>query len=116
MITSGIQPRAKNMKKNQTKTNDNGLKSLENKWGKNVIAQGWTGVPNTLIERQQALGLSSLDVNILLILLKYWWDADSLLIHQRGLSVKWSVRRSPRYVGAWQALNARGLSSEPLTI
>ena len=76
MITSGIQPRAKNMKKNQTKTNDNGLKSLENKCGKNVIAQGWTGVPNTLIERQQALGLSSLDVNILLILLKYWWDAD----------------------------------------
>ena len=58
------------MKKNQTKTNDNGIKSLEKKWGKNVIEQGWTGVPNTLIERQQALELSSLDVNILLVLLK----------------------------------------------
>ena len=53
------------------------LTSLENKWGKEGLSFGWTGVPNILIERQQALGLTPIEVNILLILMKYWREAGN---------------------------------------
>jgi hypothetical protein len=38
---------------------------------------GWTVIPNVLIERQRALGLDSLDLNILLVLASMWWDAEN---------------------------------------
>ncbi len=47
---------------------------LSKRWGKEVISEGWTAIPNTLIERQQALKLSPTEMNILLVLLKYWWE------------------------------------------
>ena len=56
--------------KNKEKAENNNAQ-LEAKWGKSVLSRGWTGVPNTLIERQQALGLSPIEVNILLILMKF---------------------------------------------
>ncbi|MGI2050016.1 helix-turn-helix domain-containing protein [Shewanella oncorhynchi] len=62
--------------KNKEKAENNNAQ-LEAKWGKSVLSRGWTGVPNTLIERQQALGLSPIEVNILLILMKFWWEAGS---------------------------------------
>jgi len=46
------------------------------KWGKETYDLGWTAIPNVLIERQQALQLDSLGLNIVLILLKHWWRAD----------------------------------------
>lgn len=49
---------------------------LKNKWSGTVIEHGWTGVPNMLIESQQALELKPLDMNILFILLKHWWEPD----------------------------------------
>ncbi|MGL5673709.1 MAG: helix-turn-helix domain-containing protein [Plesiomonas shigelloides] len=48
--------------------------TLESKWGKTTLSLGWTGVPNILVERQRALGLTPLDVSLLLILMKYWRD------------------------------------------
>ncbi len=61
-------------KSNKTIKDDN--KTLEKKWGSSVLETGWTGIPNILIERQRALNLSSTEINILLILLKFWWDSD----------------------------------------
>lgn len=52
-------------------------KKMEAKWGARVIkAGGFTSIPNLLIDYQQKLGIDSVDLNILLILMKHWWDAD----------------------------------------
>jgi len=59
-------------KKNESK------KALEAKWGKSNIAAGWTCIPNILIRRQVTLGLDSIDVNILLHLMTYWWEDGNL--------------------------------------
>lgn len=51
------------------------LRALDEKWGKQTIqVKGWTAIPNLLLERQQALGIDSVDLNILLILMKHWWE------------------------------------------
>ena len=65
------------MKKTSEQKKEENQKTLESKWGKDTVNMGWTGVPNILIERQQALDLKPLEVNILLILLRYWWDAST---------------------------------------
>jgi predicted transcriptional regulator len=54
------------------------LKINEKKWSKPVMDAGWSAVPNILIEKQQALGLQPLDINIILHLLHYWWQPDNL--------------------------------------
>ncbi|UCQ16391.1 helix-turn-helix domain-containing protein (plasmid) [Edwardsiella piscicida] len=45
--------------------------------GGTTLSLGWIGVPNILVERQRALGLTPLDVSLLLILMKYWRDPQS---------------------------------------
>ncbi|HHH7388428.1 TPA: helix-turn-helix domain-containing protein [Escherichia coli] len=52
-------------------------RSNEAKWGKPNIDAGWTCIPNILIRRQKTLGLDSLDLNILLHLLTYWWEDEN---------------------------------------
>jgi predicted transcriptional regulator len=49
------------------------LRVNEQKWSKLLMQAGWTVIPNVIIERQKALGLDPLDVNILLHLASYWW-------------------------------------------
>jgi len=49
----------------------------EKKWSKTLMQAGWTVIPSVILERQQALGLDQLDINILLHLAKYWWYSDS---------------------------------------
>ena len=34
-------------------------------------------IPSTILERQEALGLDPVDMNILLQLARYWWRADN---------------------------------------
>lgn len=46
---------------------------LSKRWGA-VVNEGWTAIPNILIERQQALQLKPTEMNIILVLLKYWWE------------------------------------------
>lgn len=48
-------------------------KSVAAKWSAPLARAGWTSIPNVIFERQHALGLSSLDINILLHLAGYWW-------------------------------------------
>ena len=52
------------------------LKENEKKWGKPLIAAGWTLVPSSLIRGQRALGLTPMDLSILLQLFTYWWTKD----------------------------------------
>ena len=53
------------------------LKVNEQKWSKTLMDSGWTAIPSVILERQQALGLDALDVNILLHLATFWWTADN---------------------------------------
>lgn len=55
------------------------LKAIERKWGKTTLDEGrWTAIPNLLLERQQALGIDAVKLNILLVLLKHWWDKSNM--------------------------------------
>jgi DNA-binding transcriptional MocR family regulator len=37
---------------------------------------GWTVFPSVILERQQALGLDSIDINIIFHLVRHWWYSD----------------------------------------
>ncbi len=49
----------------------------ERKWSKPLMDAGWTAFPSVIIERQKAIGLDALDVNIILHLASYWWTKDN---------------------------------------
>ena len=42
------------------------LKVNEKKWSPTLMKAGWTALPNVLFERQKALGLDAIDINIIL--------------------------------------------------
>ena len=54
------------------------LRSNEAKWTTPVIALGWMALPSVLLDKQPALGIDAIDLNILLQLMKYWWKKDDL--------------------------------------
>ena len=41
-----------------------------------MMDAGWTVLPSIILEKQHALGLDAVDVNILLQLARYWWFSD----------------------------------------
>lgn len=53
------------------------LNANERKWGKRLLKAKFTIMPNVIFERQLALKLSAVDINILLHLVSYWWTAES---------------------------------------
>jgi len=54
------------------------IRENERKWTKTLMDAGYTVIPDVILDRQQALGLDPVDVNILLQLLTHWWKADNL--------------------------------------
>lgn len=50
--------------------------SHERIWGKAVIRHGYTGIPTILLQAQSRLGVSPLQMNIIVQLLGYWRDPD----------------------------------------
>jgi len=54
------------------------LRANERKWGASLMKAGWSLIPSTILERQQALGLSATDMNILMHLIRHWWHAERL--------------------------------------
>jgi DNA-binding Lrp family transcriptional regulator len=54
------------------------IKVNEAKWSKPLMAAGWTALPSVIIEKQEALGLDALDMNIILHLSHYWWTPENL--------------------------------------
>jgi hypothetical protein len=53
------------------------LSRNEQKWTAPLMQAGWTVIPSVLLERQQALGLDAIDINIILHLARYWWYSDN---------------------------------------
>jgi DNA-binding transcriptional regulator YhcF (GntR family) len=53
------------------------LKRNEEKWTPTLMEAGWTVLPSIILEKQNALGLDAIDVNILLQLARYWWYPDN---------------------------------------
>jgi DNA-binding transcriptional regulator YhcF (GntR family) len=60
------------------KDHEENLKRNEKKWTKPLMAAGWTAIPSILLERQQALGLDALDINIIFQIAKHWWYPEKL--------------------------------------
>jgi hypothetical protein len=52
------------------------LRRNEKKWTPTLMAAGWTVIPTVILERQQALGLDAVDINIILHLIRHWWVSD----------------------------------------
>ena len=61
--------------KKQTSTNPD-LRTNEKKWSKLLMDAGWTALPSVIIENQRQLGLTPLDLNIVLYLASKWWTAE----------------------------------------
>lgn len=57
---------------------DRDIRVNEKKWGTTAVELGWTLLPNILLERQAVLGINSTQLNIILIILKHWWEAEQL--------------------------------------
>jgi len=53
------------------------LNANEKKWGKKLLKAKFTVIPNIIFERQLALGLDAIDINIILHLAGYWWTKES---------------------------------------
>lgn len=63
-----------------TKTNPDAehVKRLKARWTAPLIDAGYTVIPNAILLRQQALGLDSVDLNIIAQIASYWWSPDKL--------------------------------------
>lgn len=53
-------------------------KLIEARWGRELTSVGWVALPTIILEKQRALGLDPLDLNILLQIAKYWWEPGNL--------------------------------------
>jgi len=62
----------------QTDSNSRILRRNEEKWSAPLMDAGWTVLPSIILEKQQAIGLDPLDVNILMQLARHWWFNDNL--------------------------------------
>ena len=66
-----VKKKSKAVKKKGARKNSESL-MLAQKWGKVTLAvNGWTVIPNILLDRQQALGIDAVQLNILLVMLKH---------------------------------------------
>jgi hypothetical protein len=65
------------MAANKTVGNDRVLRRNEEKWTAPLMDAGWTAFPSIFLDKQHALGLDPVDVNILLQLAKHWWFTEN---------------------------------------
>ena len=69
----------------------------EEKWSKLLMDAGWNAVPSIIIEKQEALGLDAIDMNIIIHLTNYWWVADNLP-HPSVATIAKAIGINPRTV------------------
>ena len=55
-----------------------GKKELTKKWGAEIIALGFTAVPDILLKRMGKLNLSSTEFVVLIQVLSFWWFSDQM--------------------------------------
>ena len=92
------------------------LKRNEEKWSAALMEPGWTVIPSIILEKQHALGLDPIDVNILMHLARFWWYSDNpphpskiriakcmniststVRKHIKRMEDEGLIRRNPRY-------------------
>jgi helix-turn-helix protein len=59
------------------KERQEGFSRNEKKWTVALMDAGYTVLPSIILEKQAALGLDAIDINILLHLATYWWYSDN---------------------------------------
>lgn len=69
----------------------------EKKWGKAVIALGFSVLPSLLFKAQARLGLNSNQLVLLLHLAEHWWDRDRLPFPEKATLAS-RMGLSPRQV------------------
>ena len=52
------------------------VRAIEEKWTSTLIKAGWTAIPQVFLDRQKALGLDAIDLNIILHIVKHWWNKN----------------------------------------
>jgi DNA-binding transcriptional ArsR family regulator len=67
----------------------------EAKYGKAVMAHGFTIVPNLLLQGQAHLNISPTAMNVLMQLLLHWWDANEAP-HPSIKRIAQRMKKSPR--------------------
>jgi hypothetical protein len=73
----------------------------EKKWGKAVIALGFSVLPTLLFKAQRRLGLSSNQLIVLLHLAEHWWERDRLPFPEKATladRMNLSARQVQRYL------------------
>lgn len=103
-------------------------------WGMDVMKLGWVTVPSLLIQHQARIGVTALEMAVLLHIFQYWWQANKLpfpgnarLAAQLGISprqvqrhiaalekkglIKRHARNSPTYGQVSNFLDPSGLVS-----
>lgn len=78
-------------------SNQKKLRANEIKWGVELVEAGWTMIPSTILEHQEALGLDPVDMNILLQLARHWWRADNPP-HPAIKTIAACIKKSPSTV------------------
>lgn len=71
---AGVAKSAAVKTKAQASTPDN---TVTKRWGKDLTAGGWAPLPNVIINNAAELGLSPLDMSIILKLVSHWWERSS---------------------------------------
>ncbi|WLS11929.1 HTH domain-containing protein (plasmid) [Shinella sumterensis] len=85
------------------------LKQNEKKWTPTMMKAGWSAFPNIIIEKQRALGLDAMDMNILLHLVQYWWLEENVP-HPSVATIADAIGVTPRAIQKRiTALQAAGL-------
>jgi hypothetical protein len=79
----------------QTETKS--IKVNEKKWGKRLLKGKYTLIPNIIFERQLALKLDPVDINIILHLASYWWTAEGKPRPAKA-TIAEAMKRNPRTI------------------
>jgi DNA-binding transcriptional regulator YhcF (GntR family) len=74
-----------------------GLRQLQQRWGTELVAAGWVALPTIILERQDALGLDPLDINVILHIAKHWFEAGNLPHPSKG-SIAKAMQVTPRTI------------------
>ena len=69
----GIDMKTKSRIEKQVKIRD-----LEKKWGKPLISEGWTAIPNIIVHNQRRLGLDAQDFALIMVIASHWWVKERL--------------------------------------
>lgn len=72
-------------------------KLIEARWGSELTSVGWVALPTIILEKQKALGLDPLDLNIILQITKYWWEPGNLP-HPSKKTIAEAIGIDPRTV------------------